>query len=179
KWRPQRPQFPADDPLEDQRCLAVVSISTSPRPMLLELTNLDRLAAHFSLDCLLEGQKGNVHRVFQFQSLCVPLLEERLRRRRTLANGSRLPREIAARRVNLVQHGPALQNTAGLATGLLLLAFGSLLLLILRLSSLLHDLGNILNQYPCRGVLVVDALVASVRHFACLVDEDSVIGAHA
>jgi len=103
--------------------------------------NLDSLAVHLSFYRLLQSEEGNVNSVLELEALRVPLLEECLCARRTLSDCRCFPGEVAATGVDLVQAGPALEDTACLATDLLLLL--ACLLLTLALCS-----GSIPSSHP-------------------------------
>ena len=78
-------------------------------------TDFDSLAIHLSFYGFFEGQKRNVHCVFQFQAFGIPLLQEGLRACRTLADRGGLPGKVTSTGVDLVQAWAALQDTTSLA----------------------------------------------------------------
>jgi hypothetical protein len=165
-------------------------------------TNLDGLPVHLPLNRLLQRQQRNMHSIFQLQALGIPLLEKRLRAGSALPNRRSLPGKVTSTGINLVQARPPLQDPSRLARCLfsLRVRLALLSLLGLRLDPIiparyeeadavgshaaglrgfLHDARDILNEYPCRGVFVVDSLVTGVGDFAGFVDEDAVVRAHA
>lgn len=79
-----------------------------------ELTDFNRITIHFTFNVVLERQQSNVNGIFQLQLLGISLLQKGLGLGRALANGRGLPGEIAARGVNLVQHGASLVNSSRL-----------------------------------------------------------------
>ena len=136
--------------------------------------------------------------IFQLQLFSVPLFEESLRTGCVLANGCGLPRVITAAGVNLVQAGPALQDTPSGFLRLIFIATSQAFLCLgldtiipsrnqqtntvwsdtSRLCCFLHDTGNVLHEDPGWWVFVVDPLVRGVGDFTGLVDQHPVVGTH-